>query len=196
MNFLEKRLEHLQFLFKIAEQNIEKVHVTNPYTKWFFKRNFVCNYNTELKVYNLIDGSELPEPEMYDTYSFNSLWNTRDILLNEGVIEIEGKNFEENIKGTWDTCINLIKNKIRFSVFYAEGMRTPHIHIYNLFEGIQDWAEKELAMNLFVNKIVSIEFKHLVDRNLCGNHTIALEYAKHWRTGHVKKLLFEHNPEI
>lgn len=194
MNFREKRFEYLQFLFLNAKNDLERVNVTNPVTKWFFKRDFVCNYNTELKVCFLVEGKEIPDPEIFDVYNYNPKWNTRNILLSECVIEIEGKNFDENIKGTWDTCINLIKRKICFSVFYAVGMRTPHIHIYDIFQEVEDWAEKEMVANLFINQVVSLEYRHLVDRNLLGHHTIALEYAKHWRTGQIKKLLFEHRP--
>lgn len=183
MNFLQKRQEFLRKLLCICRYKIKKYILHDKYnTSWY-------NCFPEWKVNTIITENKQTGFVFFDTYNFNPTWNNRDILLSEGVLEIEAPNFETSIKGTWDTCINLIRRKIRFSVYYAQGMRTPHIHIYDLFPDALDWAEKELAMNLFANQVVSLEYRHFLDRNLFSQHSIALEYAKHYRTGYVKKLL-------
>lgn len=212
LNFRNKRKAFLNFLLRMADCRLEKVEVKTEWLRSYMQkmegRTFQCNYIPNFQVYTLSKNQEgdfeLSDPEYFDGYNFNPLWDTRDILLSEAVIEIEsadknktqGQNDLISWEGTLETIWSLQKHKIHFAVFYAEGMRTPHIHIYELFKDVQDWAEKEMAMALFCRKVIPFEYFHLADRNLWGQHTIALEFAKHYRAGHIKKLLFEYLPEV
>ena len=159
-------------------------------------RTHQCNY-TNPKFYILIPEYETyPKGVGYDGLNFDKAWNTRDIFLDEGIFEFEkGKTWDENIKAFWGGCLDLMKHKIHFIVFYALGMRTPHIHCYGLFPNVQDWAEKELSYHLFCQKVFSLEYRHLLDTSLGGQQTIALEFSKHWRSGKMKKPIFEHCPK-
>jgi len=197
MNFLEKRKEFLRFLQRICNYSLRRQEFKNSAGY----KTEIIDYDSELKFYKMQkeeEGFFLPQDDQGNylgegfDYSFNSEWDTRNILLSEGVIEIEKGDWKINIKGFWDTCINLIKNKIHFAVFYAEGMRTPHIHIYDLFPDCKDWAEKEMAMAIFCRKIVPFEYFHLIDTALWGEHPIALEFSKHYKYGTMNKLLFEY----
>ena len=193
ISFLDKRKFFLNSLLKNCDYQVTWSENKSKYVPYGTKN---VSYVPEFQLYTL-DGDSLSEPEFFDGFNFNPNWNTRDILLDEAVIEIEHKtDLNLNWLGTMETIWNLQKEKIHFAVFYAEGMRSPHIHIYGLFKDVQDWAEKEMAMAVFCRKIIPFEFFHLADRNLWGQHTIALEFSKHYRTGNMLKLLYEYVPEV
>jgi hypothetical protein len=203
LTFLQKRQAFLSS--QIKEVDYKNVFFENK-CKYLSKRKpqeqHNINYETIYsypKVYILKPNEtgefELSAGEYFNGSNFNPDWNTRDIFLSEGVIEIEKGNRQTNLKGTYDTCLNLIKYKIHFAVFYAEGMRTPHIHIYEIFKDCEDWAIKELSMALFCRQVVPFEFFHLIDTALFGQHTIALEFSKHYKYSFMNKLLFEHMPD-
>lgn len=195
-NWIERRKE---FLENLSDQNtklIEWQPITNEIARIIHnalrigKKNHYHTITSNFKMYT-IKNFEINEGEYYDGINFKSEWNTRDILLNEAVIEIEGKDFEKNLRRTYQVSINLLRKGIHHTVFYSEGMRTPHIHAYNLLPQVQTWSEKIIVMELLCRDVVPFEYFHLVDRALWGEHTIALEFAKHYRTGKIKKLLYE-----
>jgi len=155
-------------------------------------------YEQSVKFYELHPGYEnYPEAQAYDGLNFNPNLNTRDIFLDEGVFEIGEKlPWDKMIRAFWEGIEALMKFRVQFAVFYASGMRTPHIHAYGLFPEVQDWAEKNLSYILFCQKVFPIEIRHLLDMSLAEQQTIALEFASHWRTRQIKKLFFESVPEV
>lgn len=224
--FLEKRIEFVRWLLRNMEMfpscaicggRAEKgklelrdvwVKRKNSHGKEFWCEMVQCSkclgidgrrlYDHEVKFYNLQPGyKKYPEAETFNGFHFDPRWNTRDIMLDEGVFEFEkGKDWDENIRAFWTGCEALMRFKIHFSVFFAEEMRTPHIHCYNLFPGVTDWAEKSMTYALFCQKVFPIEVRHLLDYSLGEKQTIALEFASHWKTGHMKKPMFESVPEV
>lgn len=205
--FKVKRYFFLRWLLNIAEFKLKHIKITDKWGLIFSKPDFHRGmpqleghtYGTtpEFKVYAMShdkDGFFLPEGTYYNGLNFELDWDTRDILLSEGILELEKGTPEENYLATRETIINLHELRIGFAVFYAEGMRTYHIHLYNLFPNAQDWAEKNAAMAFFAQRIVPEKYHRLLDTALFEEHTIALEFAKHHRTKHIKKLILYYEP--
>lgn len=195
---LDKRKAYLDYILSICKYNIEWHFIQNEIARVIQnmmstgRKNNYYNSSPEVKFYELHEGyDKYPEAVEYNELNFNPLWNTRDIMIEEGVFEFEGgKDWVENIRAFWIGINDLMKYNVNFTVFFAEGMRTPHIHAYELFADVDDWAVKELTYHLFCQKIFSLEIRHLIDKSLAGKQTIALEYSKHWRSGKIKKVLF------
>lgn len=204
LTFIEKRETFLRKLISICNYETKKYEIINPIAITCNKGDkFTCNkfdkfysnYIPEFKLYTLQGKEELPNGEYFDGLNFKKEWDTRDILLSEAVLEIEKGNWETNIKGFWETVKNLTRLNIEFFVFYTEGMRTPHIHIYNLFPNVFDWAEKEMCMGIFCRKVVPLEYFHLIDTALWGEHGISLEFSKHYKYGTMNRLIWWNIPQ-
>ncbi len=222
-NFLTRRREFVDWILRNAEYDVccaccggkaekGKLELQNTWVKKsangkeFMAKLVICSkcggadgrriYSPKIKFYVLHpDYENYPAAEVYSGLNFDRLWNTRDILIDEAVFEFEkGINWRENIQAFWDAIQSLIRWEVHFAAFYAQGMRAPHIHAYGLFPNVEDWAEKELTYHLFCQKVFPIEIRHLLDTALAGQQTIALEFSKHWRSGRIKKLLFEYTP--
>lgn len=199
MTFLERREAICRWHLSRARFDISKYKISD---KWAVILNKMlnkkhnkkgnpeeyANYNSQLYFYT---GKDEAGKEVFDGTNFNKDWLLRKILIQDGVFEVEKKddvNF--NIAGTWAIAENLMKLGIEFYIFWHEGGRAPHIHIYNLFPRVDSWAEKEMHANIFANKIVPSKYLPYLDRSLFGEQQIALEFSKHFKNGTMNKLLF------
>jgi hypothetical protein len=117
--------------------------------------------------------------------------NTRTQLKTETRAECDKLKLDSAINLMTDICKELIKNKFSFSVFYAEGQRSPHIIIYNFeqLKGLNPFNRMK-ARAKFWRWIVPWRF-HLLDHSLFDDtHPVPLEYSVHWKHGTPFTLLF------
>lgn len=98
--------------------------------------------------------------------------NNRDILPIEVVIDLEDANLLEVVKK------KLIENEIKPFYIFSTGSRGYHIHI---FYG-RELTQKE--------KLAIIKYFY-GDEQKAGKTCIALEYAKHWKSGKEKELIWK-----
>lgn len=97
--------------------------------------------------------------------------NNRQILPNEIVLDLENK---ESLKGVIE---KLKKIKEPFTVFDT-GSRGVHIHIF---------CKRQLTND---EKLKIIK-KFDGDEQKIGNSTIALEYARHWKSRKIKEMIYD-----
>lgn len=92
--------------------------------------------------------------------------NNREILLNEVVVDLEEKKFLRPV-------IKKLKElKFKFSIFNTHS-RGYHIHIW--FNKPLGFEEKNLLIKRFLGD----------EQKAYQGTTIALEYAKHWKSGKI-----------
>ena len=134
--------------------------------------------------------------EYYNGY-FNPRWNTRRVLDTELRIEFDNEFRLKNIRAFWDTCINLKERGIHFATFYAIGMRSPHIVIYDFLPpGLEPEVAKK-ARIAFCRKVVPMNAIGYLDTGLLDTgHKVCLEFSKHWRYGTMLRLMFEEVPGV
>jgi len=152
------------------------------------------DYN-EIKVCHM-SPNKFEEDEVYNFY--NPKYNTRYLQPDEIVIEIEWKentleNQNKGMEAIALTCSNLLDLGLNFSVWYAKGMRSPHIRIRGLKElgETENKIKKRLIRKYFTRKVVPFVFHGKIDSSLFSRHKICLEYASHWKHETPFEMLFE-----
>ena len=194
LNFLERRKAFLDW----------RLLKSDPVIYWKKIKNEIaiaCNggkdklyYCNSCDVATIKEGKVIDE-DYYTGYNFDKSWNTRFIDPKEIVIEFDTP-LEQSINMFYDTAMSLVKGKFHFIVFYAAGMRCPHIRIYDLLPDGLTLDEQYNARSLFVRKIVDWAYLQYLDYTLLNTgQTIQLEFSKHFKYGTMFKLLFEHVPE-
>jgi hypothetical protein len=136
-----------------------------------------------------------PQTMWWDGFQKHQLWNKelsfkhRAGLPNEIRIEFDSDDKDKNWLNCNLTSINLYSEGYSFAIFYVEGGRSPHIHIYDLDELEQLPIEKRNKYReLFLNKICPKDSNP--DYGLCDEkHLCALEFANHFKYGKPKQLL-------
>jgi hypothetical protein len=132
-------------------------------------------------------------PQYFKEYQFA---NTRQQLTTETRAEIDKLDFDSAMNLICDICLELIKNKIHFCVFYAEGQRSPHIIIYDFSElaGLSAFQRLK-ARAKFWRWIIPFRF-HLLDHSIWNDeHYVPLEFSIHWKHQTPFNLVFEYVPE-
>lgn len=203
LNFLEKRQVILGWLLNFSPFETESFPIKNEISKGinnrfsFSKKNHYVNYKgMKVNEQHEVDGECISkQDEYFDGLNFNVLWNTRRIFPTEIRIEFESMLFTDNLKHFYDTCLNLIKQKIHFCAFYSLGQKCPHIIIYDLLpNGLDDDVSYQTRL-LFCRLVVPMNSLAYLDLGMLRTgHKCQLEFSKHWRHGTMFKLLFEHIP--
>jgi len=114
----------------------------------------------------------------------------RQSMPNEIRIEFDSKDNKENWNNINLTAVNLWKAKYSFAIFYVEGGRSPHIHIYDIDEMdvALDEEQRTEYRGYFLNKYCPKGSNP--DKGLCNEkHLCALEFVNHFKYGVPKKLL-------
>jgi hypothetical protein len=111
-------------------------------------------------------------------------------MPNEIRIEFDGEDKTENWINSHETCINLIQKGFSFAIFYVEGGRSPHIHLYDCEElSTLQYDERTYYRKKFLQKYCPKNSK--VDFNLCEEkHLMALEFVNHFKYNKPKRLLY------
>ena len=188
--FLQKRKEHFNNF------NLDLKKRRDKFINWLLTKN----WNPTIKVFEMypyendVLKNEPRIPQYKKEYVF---CNTRLKTHSETRAEIDNLPFDKTIRIITDICLELMKYKYHFAVFYAEGQRSPHIIIYD-FEELKDFTpfQREKAQLEFWRSIVPFQFQYL-DKSIWGDlHTVPLEFTPHWKYGTPFNLLFEYIPEV
>ena len=128
---------------------------------------------------------------------FLEIKHFRLIEIDEIVVDID----DRSLNGVYcynQTGINLVEAGYRIEIWYAEGMKQPHIHIKNI-QHLSDLSADELAIykKLFLEKYIPKEYWNdkIPDYSLCSNHPIAEENKPHHKYNTVKKLVSAFNED-
>lgn len=128
--------------------------------------NFENNKKSPLKKYSQI----CYDPDKYENKKFLREVNQRRVLLNEIVIDLESREGIEE---------KLAELRSLGLVFYAFETHSKGFHIHLFFRRDLKDEEREAVINHFGG-----------DTQLAKtNHTIALEFVPHWKSGKVKSLI-------
>lgn len=136
-----------------------------------------------------------PETLWWDGFGKHEIFNPmkaykhRQGLPNEIRIEFDYKDAHKSWEAINYVGINLNKLGYSFAVYYTEGGRSPHIHIYNLDELEElNIEQRKIYREEFI-KGISGDFKP--DFGLCEEkHLCALEFANHFKYNKPKELLW------
>jgi hypothetical protein len=125
----------------------------------------------------------------HETYNPKSSYKHRQGMSNEIRIEFDDENRDKNFENIMLTAFNLYQEKYSFAIFYVEGGRSPHIHIYDIDELDNLTIEKRTEYRkLFLNKFCSKGSNP--DLGLCDEkHLCALEFVNHFKYRKPKALL-------
>lgn len=136
-----------------------------------------------------------PETIFWDGFHKHEKWNSlrsfkhRSGLPNEIRIEFDSDSREQNWTWANETAIKLNSLKLSFAIFYVEGGRSPHIHIYDLDElETLEYEQRVEYRKLFLNFVCPKDAKP--DQALCDEkHLCALEFVNHFKYNKPKQLL-------
>jgi len=137
-----------------------------------------------------------PETLWWDGFAKHQTWNTersfkhRAGLPNEIRIEFDSEDLNKNWENINLTAVKLCELGYSFAVYFVEGGRSPHIHIYDLDE-LETLSEsnRTLYRQKFLSKVCPTGSEP--DRGLCEEkHLCALEFAVHFKHKSPKNLLF------
>jgi len=135
-----------------------------------------------------------PETLWWDGYHKHEVFNKdraykhRQGLPNEIRIEFDYDDKDESWSAIQFVIFRLEELKYSFAVYYVEGGRSPHIHIYDLDELEElDIEQRKLYRERFLEKLCG-DYKP--DVALCDEkHLCALEFATHFKYNKPKNLL-------
>lgn len=117
--------------------------------------------------------------------------NTRLKIHSETRAEIDNLDFEKAVMVICETCLALMNKGYGFSVWYAQGQRSPHIIIYD-FDEMRDFdgfLREQIQMNFW--RDITPLYIHFDRAVWSDNHFVPLEYAPHWKHKTPFKMLFE-----
>jgi len=122
---------------------------------------------------------------------YNNLifYKHRQGMPNEIRIEFDYEDRTKGFNAINLTCINLYKAGYSFAVFYVEGGRSPHIHIYNLDElETLSYEDRTEYRKLFIKRYSPPKYE--ADFGLCDEkHLCSLEFANHFKYNKPNRLL-------
>lgn len=136
-----------------------------------------------------------PSLKFWDGYSKHEPRDTkksykhRQGMPNEIRIEFDSDDKYKNWENANLTCINLLNSNYNFAIFYVDGGRSPHIHLYDIDELDNFPIEKRNEYRIkFLNKFCPKGSNP--DLGLCDEkHLCALEFVNHFKYNKPKRLL-------
>ena len=129
----------------------------------------------------------------YET--FNELYNLREILNDEIVIEFDSDDLNIVVPAISSVGLNLLRAGYTFD-YWDHGGKSPHLHIHDLPITPFDADKRALFKKMFIRKYVPLEYLPYVDFSLTGIHLIAIEWATHWKGKYdIKKLINTFDPK-
>lgn len=125
----------------------------------------------------------------HETYNKNKSYKHRQGMPNEIRIEFDNDDRGKNWNAVMQTCCNLWEAGYSFAVFFVEGGRSPHIHLYDINElDNLTFYKRTWYRKLFLEKFCPPNENP--DYGLCDEkHLCALEFANHFKYDKPKALL-------
>lgn len=111
-------------------------------------------------------------------------------LIEQNEIVFDFDNREKGFEGINFTGINLYNSGYHFEIWFAEGQKSPHLHIKSILhlENLT-LAQLKKYKELFLIKYSPKEYRQFLDLNLAKNHRVAEENKPHYKYNTTKKLL-------
>jgi len=175
-------------------QKMDSMELQQKREKWLDKLNLL-NWNGNFRVLEMYQtpyGVFKGRPEKYQF--FNKNHNTRTKILSETCCEVDKLPIKKSIPFMCEIMSSLIRNKIHFAVFYAQGQRSPHIRIYD-FEELNDLnpMQRIKAQILFWREHVPFGCFQYVDTGMfVDEHPMQIEFSIHYRHKTPFNLMFEY----
>ena len=135
-----------------------------------------------------------------NSVSYLTAKNLRKQAINEIIIDIDDR-MEQGLLCFMQTGINLVNAGFHIEVWYADGMKNPHIHIKDIanLEGLNK-EEGTAYRKLFFEKYIPKEYwnEKIPDYSIANTyeeayHPIAEENKPHYKYGTLKTLRSEFN---
>lgn len=125
----------------------------------------------------------------HQTFSPKKNYKHRQGMPNEIRIEFDYSDYGKNWEAINYTAIELNTLGYTFHIFYVDGGRGPHIHIYNLDElETLSYEQRKTYRQLFLNKVCK---NFAPDIHLCDEkHLCALEFVNHFKYNNPKNLVY------
>jgi len=125
----------------------------------------------------------------HEVFNKNRSYKHRQGLPNEIRIEFDYKDNNKNWEGVNTCTCELERLGYSFAIYYTDGGRGPHIHIYDLDELEQlDIEQRKEYRKKFLKKISG---DYEADLELCDEkHLCALEFANHFKYNKPKQLIW------
>jgi len=134
-------------------------------------------------------------PEIYQY--FNRYHNTRTQISSETRAEIDKLDFDKAVNILCEVMLSLIRNKIHFAVFYAEGQRSPHVIIYDWdnLEELTPFQRIRAQVKFWRKHFPFGTFQYCDTGVFDSEHYQQIEFRPHWKYGTIFDLLFEWIPK-
>lgn len=160
------------------------------YLDWLFydvgkqADNFVLQYLKRQPDGSVIASKHVPYLDAQGDESFLARCNNRGVLKCEVILDLDllPKETPEMLLLRREQAVALLREKeFNFLDFYT-GSKGHHIHLF-----MQELLKMSDAEVQEIKRQI-IKFWVNADTNLVHKHTIALEFAPHWKTGNKKVL--------
>lgn len=124
----------------------------------------------------------------WEKFNPSRSYKHRQGMPNEIRIEFDYDENEKNWKAINHTALELNHLGYSFAIYYTEGGRGPHLHIYDLDELEQlTYEQRTLYREKFLTKTCG---DYEADKALCDEkHMCALEFAHHFKYNKPKRLI-------
>ncbi len=111
----------------------------------------------------------------------------RWINSNEIVFDVDNRDL--GLEGINFIAINLHKAGYNFEVWFAQGQKSPHIHVKNI-SGLEELEKHQLIKykKLFIVKHTPKKYLDFMDVQITGKHRIAEENKAHYKYYTIKEL--------
>ena len=125
----------------------------------------------------------------HQVFNPDKAYKHRQGMPNEIRIEFDYDDLNKSFVDIHLTSVNLYKAGYSFAVFYVDGGRSPHIHIYNLDElETLTYEQRTEYRELFIKRYCPA--KSEPDLGLCDEkHLCSLEFVNHFKYNKPKQLL-------
>lgn len=196
-----RRQAAYNFFMRFAEPREAKYYIP-PGKKWygFFEKPASILYcilrsSVEFKEVYVTDFGDVKLKN--DFHPFNPFWNMRTKLDSEMIFEIDKLPWQQMINIFYEVCAALERRGLHYAVFYAAGGRSPHIRIYDFKElcDLNPYQREQAQLDFWQTLIPGLDLTKVMDKSVLEDgHTLALEFAPHFKHGTPFNLLWEYIP--
>lgn len=133
-------------------------------------------------------GTEIRDDQFECIECFRARNNLKWIAQNEIIFDMDDRQlgFEAiNFIG-----VNLYYAGYKFEIWFAEGQKSPHLHIKDIL-GLENLTPEQLKEYKWaiIEKYCPQEYLSFADKTLSGKHLVAEENKPHFKYHTIKKLL-------
>jgi hypothetical protein len=166
--------------------------IENPESKW---TNWKAYIDPDAKMCGECGQEQIREDQKICYSCYQLITGLREIKEDEIVIDIDDRS-KHGLECYLETALRLAHAGYYIEIYYAEGMKQPHVHIKKI-EGMKELSPdvRKNYKKLFTEKYILQKFWNdkIPDSSLYGKHLIANENRPHHKYKTIKKLVAEYN---